>query len=140
MMKHRWLKLLYTDYVVNTAREGVFLASYFYTYEGMREEFIHNINIPTQIAVPVSGGLAGALSWFVSLPLDCIKAGIQGQNIEKGVIPRINGLEVAKSLWKTKGFKSLYSGVTPTLIRAFLVSGSRFSAYEFALWMLRYRE
>ena len=122
---------------MNTAREGVFLASYFYTYEGLREIFIHKMNIAPQIAVPISGGMSGALAWFVSFPLDCIKAGIQGQKIEKGVAPKVNGFQVAKSLWETKGLKGLYSGVTPTLVRAFLVSGSRFSAYEFAMSMLK---
>ena len=118
----------------------MFLASYFYTYEGMREVFIHNINIPAQIAIPVSGGLSGALSWFVSFPLDCIKAVVQGQDIQKGVTLKTSGINVAKQLWETKGMKGLYSGVTPTLIRAFLVSESRFSAYEFATCILRHSE
>ena len=68
--KSNGMKILYTGHVVNTARESVFLASYFYTYEGIREVFIHNINKPAQIAIPVIGGLSGGISWFVSFPLD----------------------------------------------------------------------
>ena len=134
------MKILYTGHVVNTARESVFFAYYFYTYEGIREVFIHNINKPAQIAIPLSGGLSGGISWFVSFPLDCMKAGVQGQDIQKGVTLKTSGLNVAKQSWETKGMKGLHSGVTPTLIRAFLVSESRFRAYEFAMWILRHSE
>ena len=115
----------------------MFLASYFYTYEGVREVLINRFQILPQIAIPISGGISGALAWFVSFPLDCIKAGIQGQKIEKGTLPKVKGAEVARMLWQNKGIRGLYSGITPTVFRAFLVSGSRFSAYEFALWLLK---
>jgi solute carrier family 25 carnitine/acylcarnitine transporter 20/29 len=36
-----------------------------------------------------------------------------------------------------RGVRGLYSGLAPSLARAFVVSGSRFSAYEFALWALK---
>jgi len=136
--KSNGIKILYTGHVVNSAREGVFLASYFYTYEGVREVLINRVEIIPQIAIPISGGISGALAWFVSFPLDCIKAGIQGQKIEDGKLPKTKGIEVSMKLWRNKGLKGLYSGVTPTLLRAFLVSGSRFSAYEFALWLLNH--
>ena len=121
--------------MVNTAREGLFLASYFFSYEALRECFIQTFHVSTEIAVPISGGISGAFAWFVSFPLDCVKAGIQSQAFEKDIKPKAK--DVAKSLWRTKGIRGLYSGVTPTLIRAFLVSGSRFSAYEFALWAMK---
>ena len=40
-------------------------------------------------------------------------------------------------LWRTNGVRGLFRGVTPSVLRAFLVSGSRFSAYEGALELLR---
>jgi hypothetical protein len=46
-------------------------------------------------------------------------------------------VQVFQTLLQTKGIRGLYSGVTPSIARAFLVSGSRFSAYEGALWMIR---
>jgi solute carrier family 25 carnitine/acylcarnitine transporter 20/29 len=42
-------------------------------------------------------------------------------------------MDVLKDLLRTKGWKGLYSGVTPSIMRAFIVSGSRFSAYEVAV-------
>jgi solute carrier family 25 carnitine/acylcarnitine transporter 20/29 len=42
---------------------------------------------------------------------------------------------VLADILKTRGVASLYSGLAPSVFRAFLVSGSRFSAYEFAMRM-----
>lgn len=143
------LRSIYTGHLVNTTREGVFLGTYFYVYEGFRQMlyFTHKTLISNSAgvkpseshhkwAIPLSGGLAGSIAWFVSFPLDCIRAGVQGQSFSDGK-PRKGSLEVMKELMKTRGIRGLYSGVTPSIVRAFLVSGSRFSAYEAALWLLR---
>ena len=144
--------ILYKGHVVNTIREGIFLATYFYTYEGLRQTITqtiptnhtnntntntNTINIlPQQLAVPIAGGISGAWAWFVSFPLDCVKAGVQGQNVSSSY-PNKGAIQVFQNLWKTKGVRGLYSGVTPSIARAFLVSASRFSAYEFAVWFCR---
>lgn len=47
-------------------------------------------------------------------------------------------VETLRVLLQTKGLTGLYSGVAPSIARAFLVSGSRFSAYEGALWLCRW--
>ncbi len=44
---------------------------------------------------------------------------------------------MAKTLLATKGVEGLYSGVLPSITRAFLVSASRFSVYEGALALMR---
>ena len=44
---------------------------------------------------------------------------------------------VARDLVKKRGLAGFFVGVGPSLIRAFLVSGSRFSAYEGAMAFLR---
>lgn len=97
-------------------------------------------------AVPIAGGIAGAWAWFVSFPLDCIKAGIQGQklsNLQTRVTSptgfvmdttrKLKAMDVLKKLLKSKGWRGLYAGVTPSIARAFIVSGCRFSSYEFAV-------
>lgn len=65
---------------------------------------------------------------------------MQGQDLsrivvngEKGTWHKRKSLDVLKDLLRTKGWKGLYSGVTPSIMRAFIVSGSRFSAYEVAV-------
>lgn len=134
LVQSHGIGVIYTGHLVNTVREATFLGSYFFVYEGLREGLVHSsFTTNIQVAVPIAGGLAGAWSWFISFPLDCLRAGVQGQRLP----PQLGARQVLMSLWKERGLWSLYSGASASIARAFLVSGSRFSAYEGALWMLR---
>mmetsp|Transcript_34915 Transcript_34915/g.84493 ORF Transcript_34915/g.84493 Transcript_34915/m.84493 type:complete len:164 (-) Transcript_34915:138-629(-) len=125
--------IIYTGHIVNTVREATFLGSYFFVYEGLREGLVRSSLCNVQVAVPIAGGLSGAVSWLISFPLDCVRAGVQGQRLP----PQHGARQVLISLLRERGVWSLYSGASASVTRAFLVSGSRFSAYEGALWMLR---
>ena len=145
--------IVYTGHVVNTIREVSFLGPYFFFYEGFREALLRqqerlrreapeatgsglwgsSLATSAKIAIPVAGGLSGALSWLVSFPLDCVRAGVQGQ----GMPPERGALRVLGDLVRTRGITGLYAGSSASIARAFLVSGSRFSAYECALWLIR---
>ena len=133
LIQEHGVRVLYTGHTVNTVREGAFMACYFYIYEGFREILMQHMG--GKAAVPLSGGLAGASAWFLSFPLDCVRAGVQGQDVSNPV--KRGAVRVFFDLLNTKGVIGLYSGVGPSIARAFLVSGSRFSAYEGALWLLR---
>lgn len=147
LVQERGWRVLYTGHGVNTAREGVFLGTYFYTYEGVRfslkNRFGHYTDGPitSQLAIPLAGGVAGAWAWFVSFPLDCIKAVIQGQVPPRLIVTGgskmapIGPMDALKTLVRTKGWLGLYAGVTPSIARAFLVSSTRFSAYELVVWL-----
>jgi solute carrier family 25 carnitine/acylcarnitine transporter 20/29 len=139
--------IIYTGHAINTIREATFLMTYFFVYEGFRGMMFETewINPKDKTdhhremhkwAIPVAGGLAGSIAWFVSFPLDCVRAGVQGQSVDNSGKWK-GSIEVFKELMKTRGIRGLYSGVSPSIMRAFLVSGSRFSAYEAALWLLR---
>mmetsp|Transcript_15426 Transcript_15426/g.29097 ORF Transcript_15426/g.29097 Transcript_15426/m.29097 type:complete len:301 (+) Transcript_15426:147-1049(+) len=147
LMRESGWSVIYTGHAINTLREVVFLGTYFYTYEGLRvflqqcitEKDVDKNHI-SPWTVPIAGGVSGAWAWFVSFPLDCIKAGVQGQDLsrldasgKKGTWQKRKSMDVLKGLLRTKGWKGLYSGVTPSIMRAFIVSGSRFSAYEVAV-------
>ena len=125
--------VVYTGHGVNTVREAVFLGNYFFVYEGLREFLIANHWLHVQTAVPVAGGCSGALAWFISFPLDCVRAGVQGQPLPA----QNSAIEITRRLLRDRGIRGLYSGASASITRAFLVSGSRFSAYEFALFLLR---
>lgn len=93
----------------------------------------------------MAGGFAGASAWAITFPLDCVRAGMQGQPIlssssspSTAQFQKQGSLEIFKDLLLRKGFTGLYAGVTPSIARAFLVSGSRFSAYEGALWLCQW--
>jgi len=155
LIQRHGVKILYTGHGVNTFREATFLGHYFFMYEGLREAFVSSssgIHLPSHWAIPLAGGCSGAFAWFVSFPLDCIRAGVQGQTPLGGVVTvgsntsssslyrpnnSVSALQVFKNLIETKGIRGLYAGASASILRAFLVSGSRFSAYEFALVLLR---
>jgi len=130
------ISVIYTGFTVNMIREMSFLSTYFYMYEGLRETLLKNAGLSSQLAVPVAGGLSGAMGWFISFPLDCIRAGVQGQSMSVPYRERQGAVKVMRALLRDKGVSGLYSGVTPSIARAFLVSGSRFSAYEVAIYLL----
>lgn len=129
--------VVYTGHAVNTLRELSFLSIYFFAYEGFREQLMGATGTSgdRKWAIPVAGGLAGAIAWGISFPLDCVRAGVQGQDLSTP--ERKGAMRVFGDLMREKGVRGLYAGVAPSLTRAFLVSGSRFSAYEGALWLLR---
>ena len=175
LIQRHGLPIVYTGHGVNTLREATFLGHYFFMYEGLREFFLtrlgtvgggaaaggggdthtHQNYVPQHVAIPLAGGCSGALAWFVSFPLDCIRAGVQGQSLvvvvapgdgsDRGSAPTtttrssrlLSPSEVFDTLIQTRGIRGLYSGASASILRAFLVSGSRFSAYEMALFMLR---
>jgi hypothetical protein len=134
LVERHGMGVVYTGHGVNTLREAAFLGNYFFVYEGLREFLIAQQILHVQVAVPVAGGCSGALAWFVSFPLDCIRAGVQGQPLHTA--PK-SALTVCRQLIQERGIKGLYSGASASVTRAFLVSGSRFSAYEFALFLIR---
>jgi solute carrier family 25 carnitine/acylcarnitine transporter 20/29 len=151
----RGVQILYTGHGVNTLREMTFLATYFGLYEVLRDSlyYHHHTTLrddPADAAshrqcssgplwtIPLAGGISGAVAWIVSFPLDCVRAGVHGQDL---FVPpphkRRTARDVFRRLVHTRGIFGLYSGVTPSILRAFLVSGSRFTAYETSLWFLR---
>jgi len=155
------IPVLYTGHVINTFREAAFVGTYFFCYEGYKAEFrqlllgidnlicssvdnTNNCKTPwfTPLAVPMAGGCAGATAWAFTFPMDCVRAGVQGQLIPSSPslepAKKQGALEILKHLLQSKGFSGLYAGVSPSIARAFLVSGSRFSAYEGALWLCRW--
>lgn len=126
--------ILYLGHGVNTLREMLFLSTYFTSYE-IAKKYCSDL-FPSAISIPLAGGISGATGWLVSFPLDCIKSNIQGRNFENLSQTKSNFLTIGKQLLLEKGIKGLYSGLVPSLLRAFVVSSSRFSAYEGALSIL----
>ena len=139
LVNEKGFQALYTGHGINTIREMSFISTYFFVYEGMRDVLAGHAAIKgildPKLAIPLAGGLSGAIAWSVSFPLDCIRAGVQGQDLFNG--DRKGAVRVFRELIAQRGFFGLYSGVAPSILRACIVSGTRFSAYEFAVWLLR---
>lgn len=131
IFKQEGISTLYRAHIVNSLREVAFLSTYFLVYEHTKSILAPNgkQTSTSRMGIAISGGLAGSIGWFLSFPLDSVKANIQGASISDKT-RSVNTFVVAKQLLKTKGLRGLYSGVGPSIARAFIVSASRFSVYE----------
>ena len=81
------------------------------------------------LAPILAGGLAGMISWTSTFPCDVIKSRMQadgnyGQFIYKGFT------DCFLKSYRTGGFRSLYTGLGPTLLRAFPTNGIIFFVYN----------
>lgn len=141
LVRDHGLKSLYVGHAVNTTREMVFLGTYFTVYEHSKTTLattLAEVGVSAKGSIPVAGGLSGVVGWFISFPLDCIKSNIQRVQFVKGeATERPRALQVASKLVKANGVAGLYSGVAPSLARAFLVSASRFTVFEAVLAVLK---
>lgn len=132
--------ILYTGYWANCLRESVFLGIYFYLYEGLRWKFTSNGGARAVWGIPLAGGLSGSMAWFLSFPFDFVKTQIQSQPLRTlsgsqatTHVPMKNSptlWRMVLHLCREKGLLGLYAGVTPTVLRSFMVSATRFSVYE----------
>lgn len=82
------------------------------------------LRLPEAYVVPLSGGLAGAVSGLVSCPLDVIKTKLQAQGGFQG--PKNNvrlstaayrGVRgTAETIWIEEGLRGMYRGLGPMLL------------------------
>lgn len=72
----------------------------------------------------LAGGMAGTISWFSIMPLDVIKSRIQANRHE-----HIDLVNEFKSLTQNSGFKGHFKGLSPVLIRGFLVNAVTLCVY-----------
>lgn len=70
----------------------------------------------------LAGGLAGMVSWSATFPLDVLKTRMQAvqPDATTGKLPRrISIIKAARQAVRTEGIKVFWSGLAPTLLRAF---------------------
>jgi Mitochondrial carrier protein len=110
------------------ARDSSFYAVFFGGYEMFCYLFRTNIpTMPEELNYFISGGLAGMLGWTVAMPLDVPKTNVQA-SYESKVI----GSYVPEMIriYKQRGIGGLYSGLGPTLVRAFPANAALFLGVE----------
>lgn len=88
-------------------------------------------------ATAIAGGVAGAAGWLANLPLDCVKSGVQGQCLGgggwNGSVGKVGFVEAFREVMGRGGIGAFFAGATPSLVRSFIVSGSRFTAFTGAM-------
>ena len=86
-------------------------------------------DFPERYAMPICGGIAGAVSGMVSCPLDVIKTKLQAQGGYEGSSVENSGIGTKLStkvyrgvqgsaaiIWKEEGLRGLYRGLGPMLL------------------------
>lgn len=82
------------------------------------------VRVPEAYVVPVSGGIAGAVSGLISCPLDVIKTKLQAQGgfkIQKDAVKLSTAayrgvLGTAETIWREEGVRGMYRGLGPMLL------------------------
>jgi solute carrier family 25 carnitine/acylcarnitine transporter 20/29 len=134
---------VYRGWQASVCREILYYGSYFISYEYYRQVLSHvnpfyetpgkpssNIFHPATIFnTLMAGGLAGCTSWIVNMPADYIKSRLQSDSIER---PKYHGIvDCAKKSYAAHGtLKVFYTGLVPTLVRAFPVHATILLSYE----------
>ncbi|KAF7803428.1 mitochondrial arginine transporter BAC1 [Senna tora] len=122
-------------------RESIGNAVFFSVYEHVRYHMRSQIKaassndsnlIDMGIGI-VTGGLAGVAFWLAVLPLDVAKTIIQ-TNPDKNC-PR-NPFQVLSPVYKRAGLKGCYTGLGPTVARAFPANAAAIVTWEMAMKML----
>ncbi|XP_030056281.1 mitochondrial ornithine transporter 1 [Microcaecilia unicolor] len=81
------------------------------------------------IPLMISGGFGGVALWLAVYPVDCVKSRIQ---VLSAAGKQAGFMRTLVCLVKNEGLAALYSGLTPTMIRAFPANGALFVAYEYS--------
>ncbi|GAB4842181.1 Mitochondrial arginine transporter bac2 [Ancistrocladus abbreviatus] len=125
---------LYRGLAITVLRDAPAHGLYFWTYEYMRERLHPGCRKSGQESVRtmlVAGGLAGVASWISCYPLDVVKTRLQAQTTSSMKYTGI--IDCFRKSIKHDGYAVLWRGLGTAVVRAFVVNGAIFSAYELSL-------
>ncbi|KAK6153698.1 hypothetical protein DH2020_013337 [Rehmannia glutinosa] len=126
---------IYRGLAITVLRDAPAHGVYFWTYEYMREQFhpgCRKSGQETFRTMLLAGGLAGVASWICCYPLDVIKTRIQAQS-NSSVVKYSGIVDCFRRSVKEEGYNVLWRGLGTAVLRAFIVNGAIFTAYETAL-------
>ena len=128
MMKQQGMKSLFVGLDAQLARDASFYAVFFGGYELSCYMFkTYAPSMPDELNYFISGGLAGMFGWAIAMPFDVPKTNVQSRYDTKIVGSYIP--ELIK-IGKQRGIAGLYSGLLPTLVRAFPANAALFLGVE----------
>ncbi|CAG9835186.1 unnamed protein product [Diabrotica balteata] len=120
--KQRKLLGVFQGYGITLIRDVPAFTTYFVSYEYLART--EEGQVPSSATILFAGGTAGVISWIIPYPLDVLKSKIQ---VDGMTSKQYSGLyDCFKKTVNTEGYRSLYRGMTPTLIRAFPVNAVTF--------------
>lgn len=78
------------------------------------------------------GGIGGIALWVSIFPADVVKSRIQIEGLREPMLSVMTGIV------KNEGFRTLYKGLGPTILRTFPSTGALFVSYEYTKKFLHY--
>jgi hypothetical protein len=111
-------------------RDSFSYGVYFSVYETFKRRLQGDDPHAHPLAMFLAGGMAGVISWLTIYPVDVIKSRIQEDSLSN---PKYKGIvDCVKKSVHSEGWRVLFRGLSPTLLRTFIVSGANFVVYELA--------
>lgn len=128
---------IFTGMVPTFFRDVPTYGVYFYAYGqmkkylGLNQNEFENTSIKHKtIKTMIAGGCAGTMSWIAGYPMDVVKSYVQYHPHKKSMYT------ASKHLYTKYGIQYFYRGISPCLVRAFLVNGVVFVGYESIIKLL----
>lgn len=124
---------IYRGFCVTLNRDFISYGSYFWVYYELRD-YWEERGMMNSFKLFCAGGMAGVVSWIIGYPFDPIKTMIQADKGERV----IKQYEAVRIIYRTSGMYGFFKGLTPVLIRAFIVHGVIFKTNEiFSFYLLK---
>lgn len=131
LYKKGGLSALYRGTVITWIRDVPGLAFYFGTYEVFIRLLTGGGKISRKdlnpLSVMLAGGVAGVINWCYGIVPDTLKSRIQTDGEHKGIS------EVYRTLVRTEGYKALFKGIGPVMVRAIPANAACFLGFEVAI-------
>jgi len=133
LVKTRGVIGLWSGYTATLLRDVPFSALYWPLYESIKSMHAEQNSFYVTF---VSGGVAGSVASTVTLPFDVVKTTKQIEFGEKNIMlvnsgmPRTNK-QIVQDILKEQGFKGLFSGLTPRILKVAPACAIMISSYEF---------
>jgi len=128
MIRQQGFKSMFVGLDAQLARDSSFYAVFFGGYELNKYIFKTLFpSIPDELNYFLSGGFAGMMGWTAAMPFDVPKTNVQARwdtQVFGSYLPEM--ITIAK----TRGFMAFYSGLVPTLVRAFPANAALFLGVE----------
>ncbi|KAI9292495.1 mitochondrial carnitine/acylcarnitine translocase [Neoconidiobolus thromboides FSU 785] len=120
---------LYQGTTITLLRDIPGSMAYFTIYEVLKKELAGN-DKNSILPIIVAGGVAGMANWALAMPFDVLKSRIQTQETSLGIKTTFN------QLVKAEGYRGLYRGLAPALLRAFPANAACFLGVELSLQLM----
>ena len=122
------IQTLFKGWQVCLLRDVPAFGAYFCGYEATKRALTNGeSDNETDMKLMVAGGMAGMISWVVSMPQDVVKSCVQSQSLEG---KQMSITQIVRSRLQQEGPRFFFKGFSATMLRAFPVSAVTFLVYE----------